>query len=167
MNRDDAAKKKTMKPQTALLRLESLCAQSEQCTFDLRQKLARWGLSLSDSEKIIAQLVATRFVDDSRFAVAYCRDKYRFNRWGRVKIAYGLRAKRIASQHINEALAAIDDVEYEETLMALIKSKAKTIKDVDTYEGRTKLFRYAASRGYESLLIAQIIRNRTLWLGED
>lgn len=167
MNKDNAPKKKTMKPQAALLRLESLCAQSEQCTYDLRQKLARWGVSSGDSEKIITRLVATRFVDDLRFAVAYCRDKYRFGRWGRVKIAYGLRVKRIASHHINEALAAIDDAEYEDVLVALIKSKAKTIKDVDTYEGRTKLFRYAASRGYESLLIAQIIKNRTLWLGED
>lgn len=167
MKRVAAPNKKTMEPQAALLRLESLCARSEQCTFDLRQKLARWGVSSGDSEKIIAQLVAARFVDDLRFAVAYCRDKYRFSRWGRVKIAYGLRAKLIASHHINEALAVIDDVEYEAILVALIKTKAKAMKDVDTYEGRTKLFRYAALRGYESSLIAQIIKKRALWIGED
>ena len=156
-------RKKVVKPQDALLRLEALCAQAEQCTYDLRLKLYRWGLSSTDSAKIIKQLLETRFVDDARFAVAYCRDKYRFNRWGRLKIVYGLRAKQISSKDIQEALNTIEEDEYEAILVSVIKSKAKTIKGVDTYEGRTKLFRYAASRGYESSLIAQIIKNQSSW----
>ena len=156
-------RKKVVKPQDALLRLEALCAQSEQCTYDLRVKLYRWGLSSTDSAKIIKQLLETRFVDDARFAMAYCRDKYRFNHWGRLKIVYGLRAKQISNHDIQEALNTIEEDEYEEILVSVIKSKAKTIKDVDTYEGRTKLFRYAASRGYESSLIAQIIKNQSSW----
>ena len=160
---DTPKRKKTMTPQDALMRLETLCAQSEQCTCDLRQKLYRWGISSSNSEKIITKLIKTRFVDDARFAVAYCRDKYRFNRWGRLKIVYGLRAKQITSGDINEALNAIDEKEYEEILTSVVKSKASTIKDVNTYEGRTKLFRSVASRGYESSLIAQIIKDTSRW----
>ena len=152
-----------MTPQDALMRLEALCAQSEQCTYDLRQKLYRWGITSADSEKIIATLIKTRFVDDARFAVAYCRDKYRFNRWGRLKIVYGLRAKHITSSDINEALNAIDNKEYEEILTSVVKSKATTIKDINTYEGRTKLFRSVALRGYESSLIAQIIKDPSRW----
>lgn len=156
-------RKKVVKPQDALMRLEALCAQSEQCVMDLRLKLYRWGVSQTDSAKIIKQLIETRFVDDARFAVAYCRDKYRFNRWGRVKIVYGLRTKQISSNDIDAALDSIDEKEYEEILEGVIRSKAKTIKDVNTYEGRTKLFRYAASRGYESSLIAQIIKDSKRW----
>lgn len=168
MTRDNAPKKKVLKPQTALLRLEALCAKSEQCTFDLSLKLARWGLSLEESDKIIKQLQKSRFVDDRRFAVAYCRDKYRFARWGRVKIAMGLRAKRVASQYISEALESIDAAEYEEALVSVIRTKAKTIKEVDTYEGRTKLFRHAASKGFETSLIVGVIKNRReAWLCRD
>lgn len=156
-------RKKKITPQDALMRLESLCAQSEQCTLDLRQKLYRWEISSGDSEKIIKKLIETRFVDDARFAVAYCRDKYRFNHWGRMKIVYGLRAKQIASNDIKEALNAIDEKEYMEILTSVVKSKAQTIKEVDTYEGRTRLFRSVASRGYESALIAKIIKDRSLW----
>ena len=145
------------------MRLEALCAKSEQCTLDLRQKLYRWEISSRDSEKVIKKLVETRFVDDARFAVAYCRDKYRFNRWGRMKIVYGLRAKQISSHDIQEALKIIDDKEYEDILVSVVKTKASTIKDVDTYEGRTRLFRAVASRGYESALIAKIIKNQSLW----
>ena len=46
-------RKKTITPQDALMRLETLCAQSEQCTYDLRQKLYRGGIPLPDSDKII------------------------------------------------------------------------------------------------------------------
>lgn len=157
-------RQKKITPQDALMRLETLCAQSEQCIFDLRQKLYRWEISSNDSERIIRQLIETRFVDDARFAVAYCRDKYRFNRWGRMKIVYGLRAKQISSQDIQEALKAIDEKEYEEILVSVVKSKAQSIKDVDTYEGRTRLFRSVASRGYESELIAKIIKERSRWI---
>lgn len=160
---DTPKRKKTMTPQDALMRLEALCAQSEQCTYDLRQKLCRWGITSTDSEKIIATLIKTRFVDDARFAVAYCRDKYRFNRWGRLKIVYGLRAKQIQSSDITSALETIDAEEYAEILVSVVKSKASTIKDVDTYEGRTRLFRSVASRGYEPSLIAQIIKEPSRW----
>lgn len=156
-------RKKKITQQEALMRLEALCAQSEQCTMDLRQKLHRWEILPDDGEKIIRKLINTRFVDDARFAVAYCRDKYRFNRWGRMKIVYGLRAKRISNHDIQEALNAIDEEEYEEILISVVKSKALSIKDVDTYEGRTRLFRAVASRGYESALIAKVIKECSRW----
>ena len=155
--------KKIITPQDALMRLETLCAQSEQCSMDMRQKLYKWSVPFYDAEAIIKKLQDTRFIDDARFAIAYCRDKYRFNKWGRIKIKYGLRAKYISDCDINVALDAIDDAEYEAILVDLIKSKARMIKDVDTYEGRTKLFRFAVSRGYESSLIARIIKDKSLW----
>ena len=156
-------RKKTITPQDALMRLETLCAQSEQCSYDLRQKLYRWGISSPDSDKIIKKLIRTRFVDDARFAVAYCRDKYRFNRWGRIKIVYGLRSTHIQNCDITSGLETIDAEEYEEILVSVIKSKASMTKDVDTYEGRTRLFRSVASRGYEPSLIAQIIKDPSRW----
>ena len=115
--------KKKITPQEALMRLEALCARSEQCTLDLRQKLYKWEISPSDSDVIIKKLIKTRFVDDSRFAVAFCRDKYRFNRWGRMKIVYGLRAKQLSSHDIQEALKTIDDKEYEDILVSVVKQK--------------------------------------------
>lgn len=160
----EVGRKKKLTPQEALYRLETLCAQSEQCSMDLRQKLYRWGIASSDGEKILRRLIVTRFVDDSRFAIAYCRDKYRFNKWGRAKIMYGLRSKQISSNDIKEALNSIDETEYKAILEGVIKSKARTIKDVDTYEGRTRLFRYAVSRGYESALITQVIKDRSRWI---
>ena len=156
-------RKKIIKTHDALLRLEALCARSEQCVADLRQKLYRWGLASNDIDEVITKLIESRFVDDARFAMAYCRDKYRFNKWGRRKIVYGLHMKQISTHNIQAAIQAIDEEEYIKILVELIKSKAKMIVDADTYEGRTRLYRFALSRGYESELVAKIIKDKSQW----
>ncbi|MEE0978351.1 MAG: regulatory protein RecX [Muribaculaceae bacterium] len=158
--------RKTVTPEKALYRLETLCAASEQCSYELYVKLKRWGISAADSEAIMDSLVRRKFVDDSRFAVAYVRDKYRFGRWGRRKIALALSQKRIDRTIINEAMEAIDSGEYVEILAGVMRSKARCIKEGNSFEGRTKLFRSVASRGYETQMIASLISKNEIW-GED
>lgn len=151
----------------ALIRLETLCASSEQCTADLLRRLSRWGVSGDDSERIISRLRELRFVDDSRFARAYVRDKYRFARWGRMRIIMGLRAANISRDTIDDALAEIDEEEYEAILTALLRAKARSARLTDSYADRSKLFRFAASRGFESSLASRIISRRLPWIPED
>ena len=149
------ADKKAISPEKAMLRLETQCARSEMCTHEAMAKMARWGLATSEATAILDSLKARKFIDDARFARAYVRDKYRFQRWGRRKIAYALALKHIARTLIQDAFEEIDEDEYREILAGLIASRARGMgDDARTYEGRTRLFRAAASRGYETELIA-------------
>lgn len=50
-------RKKQITADEALVRLELLCARSEQCTFEVTQKLLRWGIPSSDRERIVDSLV--------------------------------------------------------------------------------------------------------------
>lgn len=145
--------------------MEALCARSEQCSYDIMTKLLRTGLSRDDIDRVMQSLTDKRFVDDVRFAAAYVRDKYRFARWGRRKIAMALRAKRIDSGTVGRALdEAVDQDEYVAVLRDLMRAKARTITEGNSYEGRTKLFRFAASRGYETdLIVRQIKCDDSLW----
>ena len=122
-------------PGKALERLENLCARSEQCEYEVRQKLARWQVSADDADKIVDSLIERRFVDNERYAASFVRDKYRFSRWGRIKIAMALRQKRIDRHTIEQALDEIDEDEYTDILRHLIKAKAASIAEPDTYEG--------------------------------
>jgi len=142
----------------ALERLENLCARSEQCEYEVRQKLARWQVSADDADKIVDSLIERRFVDNERYAASFVRDKYRFSRWGRIKIAMALRQKRIDRHTIEQALDEIDEDEYTDILRHLIKAKAASIAEPDTYEGRTKLYSSGESRGFEPVLVARILR---------
>ncbi len=68
---------------------------------------------------------------------------------------------------IDEAVDELDTDEYYAVLSGFMKARAKSIKEGDTYEGRTKLFRAALSRGFESQLISRVIQAGGLWPDND
>lgn len=152
-----------MRQEAALVRLEELCARSEQCTHDVRTKLFRWSVE-PPYDTIINSLTDRGFVNDERFARAFTRDKYRFDRWGRIKIARALAAKRIDRSIIDSALEEIDIKEYARNCHDLLRSKKKSLPaDADPYLTRQKLLRFAAGRGYEPSLIIRLLDNDKLW----
>ena len=148
-----------MKPEAALIRLEEACARAEQCTGELRQKLRAWHLAPADADRIIESLTKRRFVDDRRYAAAFTADKYRFLRWGRRKIELALRQKRIDADIIADALATIDEDEYEANLRYILVQKLPTATGATHYETRMRVFRFAVSRGFEPSLVAREIEN--------
>ena len=155
--------KKPVTPAIALDRLEALCVAAERCESELRQKLWTWQISSAEADRIMDRLIQGRFVDNERFARSFVRDKYRLSLWGRRKIAAALAVKRIDSSIIRTALEEIDQEEYISLLRSVVASKIRSAKDADTYEGRTKIFRSVASRGYEPALIAAAIKDPSLW----
>ena len=142
----------------ARLKAEAYCAMSEHCTDDVCRKLEQWGAPLAVYESILEHLKKEKYVDDARYAIAFVKDKYRFNQWGRMKIVQALRLKQIPSVEINQALEEIDDTEYSDILMSVIRRKLPTIKAVNGYERKGKLVRFAAGRGYEVEKILQCLK---------
>ena len=149
---------KKLTPEQAVVRLETMCARAERCTRELRDKLWQWGISAADADSIIAGLVERRFVDDTRFARAYINDKVRFARWGRRKIRAALATKFIDSRMVSELLDEIDETVYSDNLTSVLKLKASSLHEPNTYEGRTKLFRHGVSRGYEPDMVAARVK---------
>ena len=90
-----------------LYKLAARCSVSEQCMSDIEAKLAKFDLPEEEKIRILRHLVEEKYVDDERYAEAYVRDKYRFNKWGRIKIAQGLRMKGIDRESIEAAMASI------------------------------------------------------------
>ncbi len=140
-------------PEAALSRLQALCARAEHCESEMRDKLRTWGIAPADADKIIAALIRDRYIDDARFASAYVRDKSGLARWGRIKIRMALAQKRISRDVIAAALDEIDQQTYLSNLTSLLCSKSKSTPD------KIKLFRFAATRGYESDVIRQALKS--------
>ena len=150
---------KVIPPEKALIRCEELCARAERCEHELREKMRAWRIDSRDIEAIINSLTTRRFLDDSRFARAFVRDKYRFARWGRRKIAMALKQKRIDSDTIDEALEEINQEEYTAVLRTLLKAKAAHTDRPLSYDDRVKLFRFAVARGFETQLISSMLKS--------
>lgn len=140
-----------------LYKLAARCSVSEQCLSDIESKLAKYDLTEEEKTRILRHLVEEKYVDDRRYAEAFVRDKYRFNKWGRIKIAQGLRMKGIGNETISNAMEAINEEEYLSILRDLIKAKRKSTKGQSDYEVNGKLIRFATSRGFEFGAIRQCL----------
>lgn len=136
---------------------EDLCSRAEYASGEIRERLLRKGLSVSDAQKIVDSLIDTRFIDDARFARAFVRDKVNFSRWGKKKIALALYQKRVPRDIIRESIDEIDEDTYIKGLVELLASKMRSLgiesEELD-YETKSRLYRFAASRGYESSSIS-------------
>ena len=136
----------------------SYCSISEHCISDVEDKLTAWGMSEDNKHKIIDKLIEDDFINEKRYCIAFTKDKFHFNKWGKIKISYSLKQKGLDSKLIDMALKTIDEGEYEEMLAVLLKNKLKTIKWEYEYEKMGKLFNFAQSRGFESNVIDRVIR---------
>ena len=107
-------------------------------------------------QEIIKRLTDEGFLNEQRFAHAFVNDKFKFNGWGRVKIAYQLRSKGISQDCIDEALTLIDDDTYEHALVQLLSAKARTLHGKQPQQARAALLRFATARGFEPALCYRI-----------
>ena len=137
----------------------SYCSISEHCVSEVEDKLTAWGVSPEDKNKIIKRLISDDFINEKRFCIYFVKDKFRFNKWGKVKISYAMKQKGLSNEQINNALSTIDDGEYEELLASILKTKLVGLKYEYEYEKQGKLFRFAQSRGFESNIIDRILRS--------
>lgn len=141
-------KKHKYSEQEAYIKLSALCAVAEYCKHDMRKKMRNWELPEGAEEKIITRLVEERFVDEKRFAHAFVRDKFRYNRWGRVRISQELKMRHIDENVIEDALEEIEEDDNLQTLREIIEKKRPLVKGKSEYEIRGKLIRFAIGRGF-------------------
>ncbi|MGE5406381.1 MAG: regulatory protein RecX [Methanosarcina sp.] len=141
----------------ALNKAMRLCSGREFSKKDIREKASSWGVGTEDTEKIIGLLVSEKFIDEHRYAAAYARDKFNYNKWGKVKIAAGLKMKGIPHELIREAIDTLDYDKYRQCLEGLLTAQRKKVKSKNLYDLKGKLMRYGLSKGFESGLLYEIL----------
>jgi regulatory protein len=151
--------KKEYSLEELLHKAASYCSISEHCVSEVETKLDAWCIGCDDKSTIIKRLIAEDFINEKRFCIYFVKDKFRFNKWGKIKISFALKGKGIDNALISEALNTIDDGEYEELLASILKTKLVGLKYEFEYEKQGKLFRFAQSRGFENNVIEKALRS--------
>ena len=151
--------KKVFSREQAKVKAGSYCAYQERSQFEIRNKLYEWGLHERDVEEIISELIGQNFLNEERFALAYTLGKFRIKGWGKIKIKQGLKMKRIPDKMIFQSLKAIEPDDYIAKLKQLLEKKSATLTETDSFKLRYLLTCYAASKGYENDLIADILKS--------
>jgi regulatory protein len=145
-------------PQVAKQKIEKFCAWQERCQEEVRSKLYTYGLHMDDVESLIAGLIQQGFLNEERFAKAYCGGKFRQKQWGKNKIINGLKFKKVSPRNIQTGLLEISDEAYENTLQLLIeKQRVKHKKPgLAAWQQRQKTLQALMAKGFELELICAL-----------
>ncbi len=141
----------------ALSAAMKLCSREERCVSDVKEKLEKWGLPDHDMQEVIDHLVKNNYIDEVRYATSFVNDKFRFNKWGRIKLKQALKIKELPEDAINEALLNFDEIEYLKILKEEMQKKLRSITLGNEFEKKAKLFRFAASRGFENDFVYKVM----------
>lgn len=147
--------KKYISQQEALISLQKYCAYQERCHREVRTKLLSLGIYADHLEEIIGNLIEEDYLNELRFAKTYARGKFRMKAWGRIKIIQSLKQKGITDYCIKEAIKEINMDDYKEALHSILVQQLEKCPDLTPFERKSKAFRYALSRGFESTLIEE------------
>ncbi|GAB3507287.1 regulatory protein RecX [Emticicia fontis] len=141
-----------------LVKAANFCAYQERTQAEVREKLQKLGVEGDEADEIIVYLIEENYLNEGRFAKIFAGSKFRVKHWGRTKILYELKARKLSEHSIREGLAEIDEDDYIETLRTLIEKKKRELRtEKQPLVLKQKLARYAMSKGFEGDLVWEII----------
>lgn len=143
----------------AKFKLESLCAYQERCSFELEQKMVKWGVNKDNQKILLDHLISNNYLNEDRFVQTFISGKINIKRWGRIKIRKHLEQKSISKDVINKSIEFIDLQVYKDNLIHLANKKESSLRDEsDSYSKKIKIYRFLYSKGYEVDLIKDCVK---------
>jgi regulatory protein len=138
----------------ALQKAKHYCAYQERCHNEVREKLYSFKLHKNEVEQLLTQLIEEDFLNEERFAVAYAGGKFRIKKWGKEKIKYTLKQKRVSDYCIRKALAVISTTDYNKTFYSVADKKLATLKSEENiFIKKRKMRDFLQQKGFELKLI--------------
>jgi regulatory protein len=144
--------------QEAKEKLERYCSYQERSHKQVEEQLYKMRMIPQAQEVIITHLIQHNFLNESRFAQAYTRGKFRIKKWGKKRITQGLKQHGVSAYNIKLGLEQIEMEAYMDTFETLV---AKRLNDLSNERNipkkKRKLFDYLAYRGWETDLIYEAL----------
>lgn len=144
-------------PNQAMLKAAGFCAYQERSHKEVLERLSEWGIWGVDAQEILLTLIEQNYVNEERFAIAFAGGKFRVKQWGRIKIRLALKLHDISPYCMNKALTQFVEEEYQSTLVTLIEKKWNETRDANIYQKKSKVAKYAISKGFEQELVWEVL----------
>jgi len=150
--------KKQLTKEQALQKARHYCGYQERSHAEVKEKLYSFGLRRQEVDETLSLLIEEDYLNEERFAIQYAGGHFRMKHWGRVKITYELKQKRVSEYCIRKALKEIDEADYIKTLEKLARGKWDTLKtEPNLFIKMRKTQDFLLQKGYESGLIKEAI----------
>lgn len=150
--------RKILTTEQALQKLRQYCAYQERSHYEVQQKLYELGVRRADHDAILATLIEEDYLNEERFAMQYVGGKFRMKDWGRKKIYYALREKKVSEYSIKKALGQIDEEAYAAVLQELAEKKYESLAKETPLLRKRKTMDYLLQKGYESELVSAALK---------
>lgn len=144
---------KTYTVEEAKRKLEAFCAYQERYHKEVVEKLQKMRMIPLAIDEIIVHLIQNNFLNEERFAQSFARGKFRYKKWGRIRIKRELKLRELSAFTIQAALNEIDEEEYMHIFNVLAEKKQSEIKEKNSWKAKRKLADYLLYRGWESDLV--------------
>ena len=149
--------KKYLTKEQALQKLRQYCAYQERSHSEVIQKLWELGVRKAEHDEIVSSLIEEDYLNEERFAIQFAGGKFRMKDWGRKRIYYALKEKKVSEYNIRKALKEITDEAYEKTLEELAEKKYASLKDEQYLVRKKKTMDYLMQKGYEPDLVTKAL----------
>ncbi len=131
----------------------------ERCHQEVKDKLYSFGLYSSEVDEIISALIEENYLNEERFAETFAGGKFRMRQWGRIRIRYELKQKRVSDYCIRKALLSIAEEDYLTTLKKIAVKKWEALaSEKSQYSKKAKAIDYLLQKGYEMELARSVIQ---------
>lgn len=149
--------RKQLTKEQALQKIKQYCAYQERCHLEVKEKLYTYGLFKQQVEELLSRLIEEDYLNEERFAIQFAGGRFRMKQWGRVKIKYELKQKKVSEYCIKKALTEINEEAYQKILHQLANKKWKDISEnePDKFTRMSKTTAYLLQKGFE----AELVRN--------
>ena len=143
----------------AFQKLKHFCGYQQRCHQEAKEKLYAFGLHKQEVEELLSRLIEENYLNEEGFAIAYAGGKFRMKGWGKIKIRYALKEKRVSDYCIRTALNAIDENQYRDVLNKTAKVKWKALSsEPNAFVKMRKTQDYLIQKGFELNLVSQTIQ---------
>lgn len=154
------AYRKRLTQEQAHQKARHYCAYQERSHQEVRDKLYQLGLHKAAVEEVLTQLIGEDCLNEERFALQFAGGKFRMKHWGRQKIRYELKQRKVSEYLIQKALQQIDEGEYEKVLLNLARKKWSSIRGqgITGMVKQHKTAEYLLQRGFEAERVWPVIK---------
>lgn len=146
--------RKTYTVEEATSRMERYCAYRERCHKEVLEKLQQMGMIPLAIDEIVTHLIQENYLNETRFAQAFARGKFRMKYWGRNRITRELKMRDISAFNIKLALKELPEQEYISSFHELAEKRWEQLNGEKNPQYKKKKFvDYLLYRGWESNLV--------------
>ena len=139
-------------------KLTRFCLYRERCRFEVIQKMNELKVPESLREQYLKQLADENYYNEERYATAYINAKIYLKKWGKKKIMAELSMRKLDKSLIQKAFQEVDDDQYISNLNHLAEKKWNSISKKGEREKQAAMYQFLGSKGYESDLIKDAIK---------